>query len=199
MGSRSFELVELGYPHLVLTHVGNYYGVSFGELIERVYGVGREDLLASLGIGKRVFFFPVPYPAEPGFPSFEISFSGKSVKYLAKHHFGVSYYRTLNRYVLVYRGRIYVYVNNFRVGGKLLEVSARGPVVKTPSDRDNEIRFGNGHIGRVGTVHPEHAYEKRVACRIASEPHKGGSHRYLEAVAELKQFIRSLRPYNASP
>ncbi|OPX97569.1 MAG: hypothetical protein A4E60_03222 [Syntrophorhabdus sp. PtaB.Bin047] len=118
------------------------------------------------------------------------------LEHLCEHVARVAHYGYVDLYVLAYRRGIDVDVYDPGVGCEFIRL-ARCPVVKARSHGDDEVRFGNGHVCRIGSVHSEHAEKKRVVSRYAAEAHEGVRYRYGQCFGELRQLLRGVRQDHA--
>ncbi len=117
---------------------------------------------------------------------------------LVEHIFQFPDYRQIDSDIFLDRCRVDIDVDDFGVRGKGGYLSGH-PVVKTRSDSDQKIGFGNGHIGVVGAVHPQHPQRKRVSLGKRSHPHQGGRDRSLDGFGKAHQFRGGIRKGRSAP
>ncbi|OPY02603.1 MAG: hypothetical protein A4E61_01271 [Syntrophorhabdus sp. PtaB.Bin184] len=127
----------------------------------------------------------------------DLSFLFDYLQHLREDVARVAHYGYVDLYVLAYRCWIDVDVYDPGMRREFIRL-ARGPVVEPCSHGDDKVRFGDGHVCRVGPVHAEHAEKERMVPRDAAEAHEGVRDRYGQRFGEPGQFLRGIGQDDAS-
>jgi hypothetical protein len=128
-------------------------------------------------------------------PCFNRSRFGERQEFF-EHEGGVAHDRDFHRHVAGNGGGIDIDVHDPGVRGEGIEF-ARDPVVKTRADTEEEVAFGDRHVGGIGAVHPDHAQVERMIAFQSSEPHQGtddGNAGFLHEAAEHSRSLRDMNP-----
>ena len=156
----------------MLAHLGGDYGVASRNLIDFFDNVLRLYQIASLTVGKRVFFLPLGYLIKPWSTS-----SARSWIWL----FFCKLYQLLERILAVAddgnvdvdvfadTGRINVDVDDLGIRGKGADLSGY-TIVKAHPDRKDNVRMGYSHVSLIGAVHPEHSPARSGLGRLRPFP-----------------------------
>jgi hypothetical protein len=183
--------VELGGPHLVLTHVGGDDGFAFGELVELV-----DDLLhaqaALFFVAEGVFLFVA---VEVGEPVFGGEFFDERQE-VAESGFGVAFDGDVHLNHFVELGGVDVDVDEFGVAAEHGGF-ADDAVVKAGADVEDEVGLADGFVGVGGAVHAEHAEGEGVGFWEDAFAKEGGGDGAAEGFGEHEQLLVGPRDHGA--
>ena len=73
------------------------------------------------------------------------------------------------------------------------------PIVESRAHTQDQIRMVHGHVGLIGTVHPQPADVLRIGSRITTNTHQGVGNGVTQHPDQLGQLIRRLAKYDPTP
>ena len=201
--TRLVEPDQLRRPHLVLPHVGSDDGPATREPVD----LGHQVLRLDLGIGRRrlerMLLFPLPDAMPPGPPGRPQRFIGRILVLRqqfvqpAEDAFDIAHDGHVGRAVLAdFRG-VDIHVDDLGVRRKCRQAPGNA-VVEPHAQGDQQVAFGQSHVGRVAAVHTRHADEIGVLRRQAAQTHQGEHGRRIGQLHELAQFFRRTRRNDAA-
>ena len=191
--TRMLEVVELGRPHLVLAHFGGDDGLAFGQLLQLFDDVLGLDDLVLIRIGKGMRRLPVgDLPPPRGqlllhgvFPA--IALAVEPAVYGGEGQGTVGHDGDVDRHVLADRAGIQIDVHDSGLRRKGVQ-PAGDPVVEAGAHGNEQIAFGDRHVGGIAAVHAEHAQGELVGAGEAAQAHEGHGHGDPQPVGQSGQF-----------
>ena len=149
----------------MLTDTRNYYRLALGLSIQFFNDILWLYRLRFSVVTEWIFLLPIRDLSEPLTAILVLDFLTK----LDKNVLGIPDHRNIHVNVLGYAARVYIYMDNFRFRRKTLE-PARYPIVKTRSNRYQQIGVLNRVISIGAAVHTEHIERIFVVLVVASKP-----------------------------
>ena len=180
-------------PHLVLTHFGRDIGVAIlGQRIEPLNRILRLDDAVGAAIGEAILCPPSADFVPPRVDLGPVRLRQHGLpfrEHIAQHIAAITHNADFRLHILVDRGRINVDMDFLRVRRKRIQ-PPRDPVIEPRADADHHIAIMHGHIGFIGTMHPQHAHPLRISRRISAQPHQGRCDRKTCQPHEFTQHSR---------
>ena len=186
-GARFGERVELSHPHLVLADIGSNDSVALRAIPKLLDNELRLEA-AIAAVGERIF----------GFKLFDAREPLRTVRFLKKrqerlqHEFRIAYQGNIGGNHLSDFSRIDVDMDYRGTRSEVVDVH-HDPVVEAGGEADQEVTFSNCEIGIAGSMHAEHAQEKRMVAREPGQAHESIGHRRRYFFGELQEFLGSVR------
>ena len=115
-----------------------------------------------------------------------------------QRHGAIAYYGHIDFHILADGGRINIDMDNLRLGSECFQ-PARNAVVKTRTRSNDEIRLVYRLVGRICTMHAQHAKEQRIVPRKRAQSHQSGRYGNGKVVRKSAQFSGSVGTDDAPP
>ena len=199
-GVRLVKRVKLGRPHLVLAHLGRDDRPAPRELMELFNDVlGFDVLVAAVAEGH--FRFPLTELVAPGA---DLPLGRRQPLFVAETMEGlerrgaVADDGQIGPDDSVDRDGIDIDVDDPGMGGKGRDLGGSA-IIEPDADRHQKIALADGHVGRVGAMHAQHAGPERIARGEGAQPHQRRDDRDPELFHEGAENLGGFSENHPSP